>query len=226
MRIIGTKRPEFLKWQLQNPKAKYNGSYFYALELENIILPQIASDKVVNTVGTTIYEELPRGTVIVAHSSYEVLRVYRDYLGKGYTWVCSFPNLRDDFANAGENTALIPMSVDLSKLEKYRGIEKTKDTAFMGNVWKYKTNYFSENVMGKVDVISGIPREEALRIMASYKKVICEARCAIEAQYLGCEIITPTYDKGFNSFLPQVRDSREVIPLWRAVLKGCAKIKA
>lgn len=223
MIILGTQSPKYKRWWLRQGDGRFNGAYWYAKEIEDIILPEIKSNAFINTVAVAIHlpYQIPIGAFVVAHDNHQTIQRYRKLFNKGITWICSLDTTQMVLEQAGEKTAFIPLSVDSEYVSQFETTEKTEGTAFFGNSWGFKQKYLNElKKGGEVAILSKAPRHDLLAKVAKYENVIAEGRCAIEAQMLGCNVTAPDYEREFNSVVPPMMDSREVIPMWREVLTG------
>lgn len=218
MKILGTKNPIYHRWMSRGLEGSHNGAHYYAKEIEDLILPNIQSNAFVVTAGGSIQpRKVPDGCVFVCHHNVMPVEVYGEFFDRGILWVCSKPSTVDKLRAAGEKVVYIPLSIDTQYVEKFKA-EKTRDIAFVGNFWNFKKNYI-DSLPLNVHHVGGLPREDLLREMAKYKTVIAEGRCNMEAQVLGCEVELPDYNRPSIDVIPrEVLDSRDAIPLWRAVL--------
>lgn len=218
MKIAGTKSDQYTTWQIG--RNVNNGAYWYAREIEEIILPELVNINLyINTVGAQLYHarELPKGAVIVCHDNVTTRKTYMKYFGMGVLWICSKQSVVDYFTVWGEKAVLIPLSVDTEYVSKFKRKRKTKDTAFVGNAWSFKQKYL-ESLPEDIDQLHSMARDDLLKEMAKYKNVIAEGRCLIEAKVLGCNYELPKHGYG-DTVDREVIDSRETIPLWRDTLE-------
>ena len=98
--------------------------------------------------------------------------------------VCSLPSTYEVVKEYG-TPILLPLSIDLEEMEKYKKEEKTKDICYVGRKVKAKWG----TVPPGTDFLCGMPREQLLTELADYKRVYAIARCALEAKALGCEVV-------------------------------------
>jgi len=218
MKTLDTKDPIYARWMNRGLEGSHNGAYYYAKEIEDLILPHIKANVFVVTTGGTVQpKKVPDGCVFVCHHNVMPVEVYKPFLNRGILWVCSKPSTVEKFKAAGEKTVYIPLSIDVKYVEKFK-TEKTRDIAFVGNFWNFKEKYL-ESLPLNVHHVGGLPRERLLQEMAKYKRVIAEGRCNMEAQVLGCKVELPDYKKSTIDVIPrEVLDSRDAIPFWREVL--------
>ena len=223
MIIQGTQSPKYREWYDRKGVTRNNGAYWYARELEEIILPKIAADVVINTVGTPLYTatQVPDGSVIVVHDNVNPIGIYRKFLGKGCLFVCSVQSVVEKFENEGEKAVHIPLSIDTAYVAQYKKKRRTKDTAYAGNSWSYKKKFLSE-LPPEIDQLSGMERDDLLKAMSRYRNIIAEGRCLMEAKVLGANTTVTKFETVKTSDR-EVLDSRKAIPLWRSVLKAHAE---
>lgn len=204
--------------------SRNNGAYWYAKEIEEIILPEVGDlNLYINTVGALLYDrlEVPQGAVIVCHDNVNTIKTYIKLFRLGILWVCSKQSVADLLKEKGETAVYIPLSVDTHYVAKFKRKKKTEDNAYIGNAWAFKKNYL-ESLPDDVDQIYGLERDDLLTEMSKYKNVIAEGRCLIEAKVLGCKTSRPTYE-AVNVIDREVFDTREAIPLWKDVLESHSK---
>lgn len=190
--IIDHNHPEYVERRKNLGKGKYNGCYYYSVEIVDNIIPLVQTHRDWNTIGRNV-EGMHNGMIMFLHDNstpwnYDWLKNYDDLI-----LVCSSTYTQESVKYWG-HTILLPMSVDTEYVKKFR-TDKTKDTCFVGNVW-VKNNLrlpISHNslarIPGKVDFFSSLPREKLLKELAKYKKAYAIDRCAIEAKVLGCELL-------------------------------------
>lgn len=222
--IIGTDHPTYRFGRLRKHHGLYNGAYFYAKEIEDIILPKINHSRVtIVTAGSVIFSshQIPDRAIIVCHHNINTVGTYGRYLNRGMLWITSKKSTMKKLKDANEKAVYIPLSIDTKYVKKFRQ-KKTKDIAFVGNKWGFKRHYLN-NLPDNIDQLYNLPREELLTEMAKYKTIIAEGRCNIEAQVLGCKVKLPDYGNGIDVVKREVVDSREVIDLWKKAIQNHQK---
>ena len=226
MIVLGTQSEKFTKYEASQGGHALNGAFFYAEEIENNILPAIGDvDVTIVTTGATLYKskELPNGAIVVCHDNRRPISSYRLLLRKNILWICSKHSTVDKMRGVGEKAIYIPLSIDTSYVEKFK-TEKTEAAAFVGNPWGFKKRYL--NLLPKDIVqLSGLEREDLLREMAKYRRVIAEGRCLMEAQVLGAETEVPRYEDGIESVYVEALDNKDTIPYWKLALEAHADIQ-
>lgn len=221
---IGTDHPTYRFSRLRKHHGLYNGAYFYAKEIEDIILPKINHSRVtIVTAGSVIFSshQIPDRAIIVCHHNINPVGTYGRYLNRGMLWITSKKSTMKKLKDANEKAVYIPLSIDTKYVKKFRQ-KKTKDIAFVGNKWGFKRHYLN-NLPDNIDQLYNLPREELLTEMAKYKTIIAEGRCNIEAQVLGCKVKLPSYGSGIDVVKREVVDSREVIDLWKKAIQDHQK---
>jgi hypothetical protein len=220
MIIVGTDSPRYKEWQNAQKAGTHNGAYYYAKEIEDLILPPIKDLPVyINTVGALSYKktEIPQKSIIVCHDNVKTVETYRKLFGHEILWICSKESVAETLRTHGENAEYIPLSVDADYVKKFK-TKKTKNTAYIGNRWGFKAKYLSE-LPKNVDIISGLDRVNLLKKMAKYKNVIAEGRCLIEAKILGAKCSRPTYE-GIDVIDREIVDTKDVIEQWHKIIQS------
>ena len=188
-KIIGTKHPAYKSKRRGMREGRFNGAYYYALEIERNIIPKIKTDR--NWVLLNVKCYAYSHSVVFIHNNvnpklYDWLRMF-GY--KDLVLVCGIPETCEKVRHIGR-TIYLPLSIDVAEVEQYK-TEKTKKAAFVGRAAKRRDIEFPE----EVDYLEGMERSQLLREMAKYETVYAVGRCAIEAKALGCEI--KPYDPRF-----------------------------
>lgn len=224
MIILGTQSQRFKEWHSRQTEGRNNGSYWYSSEIEEIILPKISADVFVVTAGAVLYQrhEVPDGAVMVCHDNRTTNNSYGKFFGKNILWVCSKHSTVKTLEEYGEKAVYIPLSIDTTYVAQYQKKRHTKDIAFVGNSWGFKKRYL-DSLPKDIAQISDLEREDLLKEMSKYKRVICEGRVYLEATVLGCQPEIPKYEDT-TAEVPEMfdgrpLDSRNAIPLWQEVLK-------
>ena len=217
MIIVGTNTERFKSWHNRQGIQRNNGSYWYAKELEEIILPSIDGNLFIITAGASLYRphEVPDGAVIVCHDNRTSAKSYGRFFGKNILWVCSKHSTTEIMRSYGEKAAYVPLSIDTKYVKRFKR-KKTKEVAYVGNAWAFKKSYL-ESLPDDVVRLNNLERDDLLREMSKYKHVIAEGRCLMEAQTLGASGEIPKYDNLEAVFVKPL-DSRDAIPYWRLAL--------
>lgn len=192
--------------QLRNQigKSRWNGAYYYSIEICDRIIPNIKTDRPWITINTNGYVRGFDRAIVFAHnhkgcpSHYEWLNGYKDLI-----FVCSE---RDDMPKLEHlgTPIYLPLSVDVEYVKQFRKEVKTKEIAFFGRMERVKE--IADQLPKGIVYVSGMKRERMLRKMAEYKTVYALDRVAIEAQILGCKVL-PYPDRW------KVIDSLEAVPM-------------
>lgn len=179
--IINHKNPLYrhiLSMQFNN---KYNGAYYYSIEICDRMIPNIKTDY--NWITVNIQGVGCDHAIVFIHNNqyperYEWLSQYKDLI-----LVCGVPETCEKVAHLGR-TIYLPLSINVEEVTGYRR-EKTRDTAFAGRPSKKRGIKLPDGI----DYIEGLPRSTLLRRMAQYKNIYAVGRTAIEAKALGCNIL-------------------------------------
>lgn len=217
--ILGINTHRFIKWHSKQGITRNNGSYWYAKEIEDIILPHINKRLFIVTAAATIYNkhEIPDNAIVVCHDNRTTINSYGFLFKKNILWICSKHSTVKTLIREGERAVYIPLSIDTEHVKKFKS-RKTKGTAYVGNSWAFKKSYLS-TLPKSIAQISNLDRDDLLKEMAKYKNVIAEGRCLMEAQALGCKCETPKYEN-LESVYVELLDSRDAIPFWKEALKN------
>jgi hypothetical protein len=136
MKIVGTNSAKYRSWQARIGAGRNNGAYWYAREIEDIILPELSNLNLwINTVGSNFLSprDIPKGAVIVCHDNIKTVRTYRRLFKLGVLWICSKQSVADTLIKNGEKAVYIPLSVDTEYVKQFKRKRRTKDTAYVGN---------------------------------------------------------------------------------------------
>lgn len=223
MTVLGTQNKNYIRWRNRQSEGLNNGAYWYAKEIEEIILPELQDlDLFVVTTGATLMKDftVPCGAVILCHDNRKTRRSYERLFRKGVLWVCSKYSTVQTLLELGEKAVYIPLSIDTHYVAQFKQ-DKTEDIAFVGNAWGFKHSYLA-SLPKDIVQLSGMEREDLLREMAKFKRIIAEGRCLMEAQVLGADTEVPKYDN-LESVFVEALDSRDAISYWREALTAHAE---
>ena len=171
--------------------SRWNGAYYYSIEICNRIIPNVETDRAWVTVNFKDRRMACDHAIVYVHNHrncpecYEWLTEYDDLV-----FVCSetadIPKLEQLGKEHGRKWQgiILPLSVDVEYVKKFKR-PKTKDVAFCGRKQRQEGQTFPEGT----DFICNVPRQQLLSRMAEYRKVYATDRVAIEALILGCEIL-------------------------------------
>lgn len=191
---------------------KYNGAYYYSIEIGRFFIPTIETDRNWVTINVNRIET-PEHAIVFAHNNVH-LEWYEKYKGKDAVFVCGMPETAERLKVYGK-TIYLPLSVDVSEVKQYR-TEKTKNACYVGRKEKR-----TAAVPKGIPCLESMPREELLSELAKYRAAYCVDRCAIEAKILGCEVLDYGYDYGVphTPDFWRVFDSRDAAKLLQQKLK-------
>lgn len=179
--IISHKSPLYRQTWERAGENKYNGAYFYSVEICENIIPRVKTDR--NWVTINSKGECKDHSIVFIHNNlniagYSWLKAYKDLV-----LVCGVPQTCPKVAHLG-TPVYLPLSVDVEYVYNFKVDEKLFDTAYVGRPRK------REGLdIGNADCLEGLPREELLMRMAFYERVYAVGRCAIEAKILGCDVL-------------------------------------
>lgn len=188
----------------RNPKFaqhKFNGAYYYSIEIGKYFIPVIETDR--NWVTINVKSEAPEHSIVFAHNNIH-LEWYEKYKGKDAILVCGMPETAERLKIYGK-TIYLPLSVDVEEVAQFR-TEKTEEVCFVGRYEKR-----TQGVPAGIPCLASMPRETLLQQLAKYRKAYAVDRCAIEAKILGCEILYYGYNYGVPhpADFWQILDSRD-----------------
>lgn len=208
--IISHEHPEYQK--LRN-KAKFqnHGCWFYSNEIVENIIPRVKTTRDWNTVGRDL-DGMHDHMIVFLHDNstpwnYEWLKKYKDLV-----LVCSSHYTMDSVKFSGR-TIFLPMNIDTEYVKQFRAPEKTKDTCFYGNPWVLENSDRTFLPEEEIEIISNVPRDEALKEVAKFKRCYAIDRCAQECQVLGCELeeLWPRYSCDNFSKVLDNRDAAKIL---------------
>lgn len=183
------------RWQYSGDN-KYNGAYYYSIEICRNIIPRVVTDRNWITVNIPVKNHVPQFTACGADHS--IVFIHNNLNPENYDWlkkyndlilICGIPETCEKVAHLGK-AVYLPLSIDVQDVKRHKK-PKTKDVAFVGRKPK----------RGEIDFppgtafVENLPRELLLSEMARYRKVYAVGRTAIEAVALDCEILP--YDPRF-----------------------------
>lgn len=185
--IIDHTHPIYRRTRSMMGAGRYNGAYYYSIEICERIIPNVVTDynwMTINVPGAGCDH-----MIVFIHNNkdpktYEWLSKFNDLI-----LVCGIPETVPKMEHLGR-AIYLPLSINVEEVEQYR-TEKTKDTAFAGRSAKHRDIKLPEGT----DLIQAMPRHILLAEMAKYRKIYAVGRTAIEAKALGCEILP--YDPRF-----------------------------
>lgn len=188
--IINHTHRDYMRIIENNPAARYNGAYYYSLEICRRIIPAVKTVRpwvTINVPGQAV-----DGAIVFIHNNlnqeiYSFLKYYKDLV-----LVCCLPETRAKVAHLGK-AIYLPLSIDVEQVAGFRVPEhqRTKDTAFAGR----RKKRIEADLPDGIDILEGMPREQLLSAMAHYRRVYAVGRTALEAKVLGCEVLP--YDPRF-----------------------------
>lgn len=180
--IIDHTHPEYVKKRNAKPDSKYNGAYYYSKDIVKYIIPNVKTDR--NWVTVRLPEvEIPEHSIVFIHNNrnpnyYKYLKDVKDLV-----LVCSTHHTYENMKFFSDKVIILPLSVNVKGVERYKVKEKTKKMAFAGRICK-----ITNKVPRKADILTGMPQTQLIKEMANYKKIYAVGRTAIQGKILGCEI--------------------------------------
>lgn len=192
-------KPYRARWKLSGDN-KFNGAYYYSIEIVNNIIPLIETKRPWVTINAP--SQCEDHAIVFIHENidtgiYDWMRKYDDLI-----LVCGIPETCEKVEHLG-TPIYLPLSIDVEEVKAHRVKKKTKKIAYVGRKMK-RTFRLPDNI----DYLEGMPRELLLDEMAKYRKVYAVGRCALEAKVLGCEVL-PYDDRFPDPEIWQVLDNKD-----------------
>lgn len=185
-RITDHTHPLYKYQRSQIGESRWNGAYYYSIEICDRIIPNVKTDRPWITINV---KEPALGfdrAIVFVHNhkqcpkTYEWLKGYKDLI-----FVCSEKDDMPKLEYLG-TPVYLPLSVDVEYVKQFRKDKKTKGIAFVGRRERARD---IPNLPGGIEYVSGMKREQLLRKLADYETVYALDRVAIEAQILGCNVL-------------------------------------
>ena len=155
---------------------RYNGAYYYSRDIVKYIIPYVETDRSWVTVRLPELYDHPDHAIVFIHNNrnpnyYSYLKRYHDLI-----LVCSTPRTYENMKFFGD-PVLLPLSVDVKSVEKYKVKNKTKDVAFAGREQK-----MTNQVPKDAHILTNMPQSKFLQEMSKYRKIYAVGRTAIQAR--------------------------------------------
>jgi len=206
---ISNKSPEYIKMREALGYGKYNGAYYYAEEIQNIMLPLLETDRDIYTIHVPNIGS--NHALIWAHSNVDIRKTYRHW--KNYhdlVFIVSQHRTGMILHNMFPKDRIIylPLSVDTHYLDQFKYNGSRVGCIYFGNRWA-KRNALPNSIPLNATFIHDRPREWCLRMIAQTKDVYASGRCYIESLYLnpnGTHRVKTSYDSD-DLFVLDTRDA-------------------
>lgn len=181
----------------------YNGAYYYSREIVKNIIPNVKTDR--NWITINVQGAGCNHAIVFIHNNLhpEKYEWLQQYGFKDLILVCGVESTCKLVKHLG-TPVYLPLSIDLEYMERFKSIEKTKDTAFAGR----KAKTAMGDLPGDIDYLYGMKRVHLLKRMAEYRNIYAVGRTAIEAKTLGCKVL-PYDDRFPDPDIWRVLDNRE-----------------
>jgi len=209
--IIDHTYPEYIRARMRIGKNGYNGAYYYSREIKRFFCMNVKTDR--NWITIKAGDVAVDHSIVFVHNNRDFERSYSylfDY--EDLVYVVGLPDMVEPVSEHGK-TIYLPLSVDVSYVEKFKVEEKTRKKAFVGRRETRRDWGFPRGT----DLVEMMPRHELLAEMAKYEQVYAIGRCAIEAKILGCEVL-PFHPRLPDPDLWQVLDSRDAAKMLQRML--------
>lgn len=174
-------------WNRTKEANRYNGAYYYSMEIVGNIIPRVETDR--NWVTINTKTACADHSIVFVHNNkhpyiYNWLAAYHDLV-----LVCGIRRTCKGVSHLGE-TIHLPLSVDVEYVKQFRSNHRS-GVAFAGRPEKRNGVRFTSDVQ----ILEGLPRPQMLERLAQFESVYAVGRTAIEAKVLGCKVLP--YDKRF-----------------------------
>lgn len=206
--IINHENKAYQRKREQIGAGKWNGAYYYSMEITENIIPLIDTDR--NWILVNVQGQAVDHSIVFIHNNlhpenYDWLKQYKDLV-----LVCGVPETVDKVKHLG-HAIYVPISVDVDFVKQFKTDITKKGEAYIGRRVKMKHGELPSNIQ----VISGLPREELLKRMNKIETVYAVGRTAIEAKILGCKVknFDERYPKGFK-----ILDNKDAAKILQAEL--------
>lgn len=179
---------EYLRARRRLSRGKFNGALFYSKEIVESFIPNIETDYHWQTIN---HQKAPDHCIVFVHSNnalgrYDYLLKYKDII-----LVCSTNHSVSQLQKRGHKQVIyVPLSIDTDYLDKFK-CEQKNGTVACGNVWAFTQSMKDFFRLNKIKHYHDIPRVSLLEIIGKSEKVFAIGRTAMEAIYLGAEVIQP-----------------------------------
>jgi hypothetical protein len=179
---------EYKAAQSKLNRGKFNGAYFYSKEIVDCFIPQIKTTYNWQTIN---HQKAPEHCIVFVHSNnalhrYDYLLKYKDII-----LVCSTHNSLNELKKKGHKKVIyVPLSIDTDYLDNFK-MDKKYGTIAAGNLWAFTPETKVMFIRNRIKHYHDIPREDLLKLMAKSKTVYAIGRTAMEAIYLGANVIQP-----------------------------------
>lgn len=213
--IVDTNHPSYFYKHEAMQTGKHNGAFYYAEEIQNIIIPRVKTGR--NWVTINADGECYDHSIVFIHSNIELEKKY-DWLSnyKDLVLVCSNYDTQRFMQRYGK-AIFLPLSVDVDYVKQFRVKEKTEKACYAGNMWSFKNEDLMKYVPKDTHCFINMPREELLKEMAKYKECYAVGRTALEAKVLGCELKVCDHRYPDTSFW-HIYDSKEAALILQSLL--------
>lgn len=216
-KVIDHTHPESVRLQGAIGNHRWNGAYYYSVEIVRHFVPNVETDR--NWITIRAGDVCMDRSIVFVHDIWKFEEKYGyTFPYKDMVYVVSMPDMLKRVAKYGK-VVYLPLSVDVAEVEAYRR-DKDRDLAFFGRTeWRMNWLNGAFEFPPETDFVGMVPREELLAEMARYRRVYAVCRTAIEAKILGCEVL-PFHPRFPDPAQWQVIDSRDAArmlqeELWR-----------
>lgn len=189
---IGYDHPNYVALCSQmSESARHNGLWYYAHTLQDKLIPLICTNRPVDVIGkqacgTEDHSIVFIHTNVPCEKEYPWLARYND-LVLVTSIEQTYQTMQSMFPQ--HHTILLPVSIDKSDLDHLKDTPKDQEAGYFGNAWRFKQDDLNRLVPPEVHRFGTMSREQMLSVMAHYKRVYAVGLTAVEAQFLGAELL-------------------------------------
>lgn len=180
---------EYLIAQSKLSAGKFNGAYFYSKEIVESFIPNINTTYNWQTIN---HQTAPEHCIVFVHSNnalerYDYLLKYNDVI-----LVCSTHNSLNQLKRKGHKKVIyVPLSIDTDYLDNFKNDNEKNGTIATGNQWAFTNETKKFFIKNNIKHYHDIPREQLLTLMSNAETIYAIGRTAMEAIYLGANVIQP-----------------------------------
>lgn len=179
---------EYLNAQSKLRSGKHNGAYYYSKEIVENFIPSIKTDYNWQTIN---HQKAPEHCIVFVHSNnalnrYDYLLKYSDVI-----LVCSTHHSMEQLQKKGhKQVCYVPLSIDTNYLNNFKNDNK-EGTIACGNIWAFTNQTKEMFKLNNITHYHDLERDELLTLMSKAETVYAIGRTAMEAIYLGANVIQP-----------------------------------
>jgi hypothetical protein len=202
--------------QARLKSGKFNGAYFYSKEIVDCFIPKIKTSYNWQTIN---HQTAPEHCIVFVHSNnalyrYDYLLTYRDII-----LVCSTHNSVKELKKKGHKKVVyVPLSIDTEYLSQFKN-EYKNGTIAAGNLWAFTPQTKQFFIHNGIKHYHDVEREDLLRLISKSETVYAIGRTAMEAIYLGANVIQPDKEYPVEKYTTYFTQKKAISILKRHIKK-------